>query len=55
MSAATSMVEARCIARALAPWRGLCSLAVMMSLVTMCFLFLGQTTPDSPGSAVTKP
>ena len=27
--------EARCIARALAPWRGLCSLAVMMSLVRM--------------------
>ena len=55
MSAATSMVEARCIARALAPWRGLCSLAVMMSLVMMCFLLLGQTTPDDPGSAVTKP
>ena len=35
MSPATSMVEARCIARALAPWRGLCSLAVMMSLVRM--------------------
>lgn len=55
MSAATSTVEARCIARALVPWRGLCSLAVMMSLVTMCFLFLGQTTPDSPGRAVIKP
>lgn len=47
MSAATSMVEARCIARALAPWRGLCSLAVMMSLVRVCFLFLGHTSPDS--------
>lgn len=48
MSAATSMVEARCIARALAPWRGLCSLAVMLSLVRVCFLFLGRTSPDSP-------
>lgn len=48
MSAATSMVEARCIARALAPWRGLCSLAVMMSLVRVCFLVLGCTSPDSP-------
>lgn len=48
MSAATSMVDARCIARALAPWRGLCSLAVMMSLVRVCFLFLGHTSPDFP-------
>lgn len=55
MSAATSMVEARCMARALAPWRGLCSLAVMMSLVRMCFLFLGQTTPDAPESGVVRP
>lgn len=52
MLAATSMVEAHCIAQALAPWRSLCSLAVIGEDV---LLVLGQNMPDSWGNAVIKP